>query len=87
MKVWNTVPWQSCWNEMMKCRFSVVVEKESDGYFSFYPELQGCYSGRCLRNLENIRDAICLQVKDRLECGEEIVQLESISLTSLEVAV
>ncbi len=25
-------------------RFSVVVEKDVDGYFAFCPELQGCYA-------------------------------------------
>jgi len=37
--------------------------------------------------LDNIRDAIRLHVVDRIEAGEEILQPESISLTSLEVAV
>jgi predicted RNase H-like HicB family nuclease len=37
--------------------------------------------------LENIRDAIRLHVEDRIEAGEEIPQAESVSLTSLEVAV
>jgi predicted RNase H-like HicB family nuclease len=37
--------------------------------------------------LENARDAIRLHVEDRLESGEEIPQAESVSLTSLEVAV
>ncbi len=36
---------------------------------------------------DNIRDAIRLHVEDRIEAGEEILQPESISLTSLEVAV
>jgi hypothetical protein len=25
-------------------RFSVVIEKDKDGYFAFAPELQGCYT-------------------------------------------
>ncbi len=25
-------------------RFSVVIEKDRDGYFAFSPELQGCYA-------------------------------------------
>ncbi len=37
--------------------------------------------------LENIKDAIRLHVEDRLKSGEEIPQPESVSLTSLEVAV
>ena len=69
-------------------KFSVVIEKDKDGYFVFCPELQGCYTqGDTYEDaLENIRDAIRLHVKDRIE-GEEIPQPESVSLTSLEVAV
>ena len=70
-------------------RFSVVIEKDKDGYFAFTPELQGCYSqGDTYEEaMENIRDAIVLHIGDRLESGEEIPQPESVSLTSLEVAV
>ncbi|MDD4651838.1 MAG: type II toxin-antitoxin system HicB family antitoxin [Methanothrix sp.] len=69
--------------------FSVVIEKDKDGYFAFAPELQGCYTqGETYEKaIENIRDAIRLHVEDRLDGGEEIPQAESISLTSLEVAV
>ncbi len=70
-------------------RFSVVIEKDNEGYFAFCPELQGCYTqGSTYEEvLENIKDAIRLHVEDRIESGEEISQAESISLTSLEVAV
>ena len=68
---------------------SVVIERDPGGYFSFCPELQGCYTqGNTFEEaLENIRDAIRLHVIDRLESGEEVPQAEEISLTSLEVAV
>ena len=74
---------------MKKFHFSVVIEKDSDGYFALCPELQGCYTqGTTYEDaLENIKDAIRLHVEDRLETGEEIPQPESVSLTSLEVAV
>jgi predicted RNase H-like HicB family nuclease len=74
---------------MNKYRFSVVVEKDQDGYFAFCPELQGCYTQGATYEeaLDNIRDAIRLHVEDRIEAGEEIRQAESVSLTSLEVAV
>jgi predicted RNase H-like HicB family nuclease len=70
-------------------RFLVVIEKDKDGYFAFTPELQGCYSqgDTYEETLENIRDAIRLHVEDRLDGGEEVPQPESVSLTSLEVAV
>jgi predicted RNase H-like HicB family nuclease len=53
------------------------------------PELQGCYTQGTSHEeaLENIKDAIRLHVEDRIEAGEDIPQAESVSLTSLEVAV
>ena len=74
---------------MKTYRFSVVIEKDEDGYFALCPELQGCYTqGKTYDEaLENIRDAIRLHVDDRLGSGEEIPQPESVSLTSLDVAV
>ena len=70
-------------------RFSVIIEKDDEGYFAICPELQGCYTqGETYEEvIENIKDAITLHVNDRLECGEEITQNKYISLTSLEVAV
>ncbi len=74
---------------MEKYCFSVVIEKDVDGYFAFCPQLQGCYTqGDSYEEvMENVRDAITLHVEDRLACGEHISQPESVSLTSLEVAV
>ena len=73
---------------MKNYRFSVVIEKDENGYFALCPDLQGCYTqGETYEEvLENIKDAIHLHVEDRLELGEEISQPESVSLTSLEVA-
>ena len=70
-------------------RFSVVVERDQDGYFAFCPELQGCYTqGDTYEEvLANIKDAIRLHVEDRLEAEEEVSQANMVSLTSLEVAV
>lgn len=69
-------------------KFSVVVEKDDDGYFASCPELQGCYTqgDTYEETLENMKDAIRLHVEDRLQANEEIPQAESISLTSMEVA-
>jgi predicted RNase H-like HicB family nuclease len=74
---------------MRKYRFSVVIEKDQEGYYAFCPELQGCCTqGDTYEEiLDNIKDAIHLHVIDRLENGEEISQIDSISLTSLDVAV
>ncbi len=70
-------------------KFSVVVEKDRDGYFASCPELQGCYTqGDSYEEvMENIKDAIKLHVEDRIESGEDIQQSESVSLTLMEVSV
>ena len=72
-----------------KFRLSVIVEKDKDGYFALTPELQGCYSqGDTYEEvMENIKDTIRLHLEDRLESEESIPEIESISLTSLEVDV
>jgi len=74
---------------MRTYQFSVVVERDQNGYVAFCPGLQGCYTqGETYEEaLEYIKDAIRLHVADRIESGEEIPQPESVSLTSLEVAV
>lgn len=63
---------------MQNCRFSVVIERDKEGYFAFCFELQGCYTQRDSYEevSENIRDAIRLHVQDRL--WEEIPQFDSI---------
>lgn len=74
---------------MKRYKVSVVIEKDEDGYFAFSPELQGCYAqGDSYEEvLENIKDVIRLHLEDRLESDEAIPEIESISLTSLEVEV
>ena len=68
---------------MKNYRFSVIVEKDEDGCFAFCNELQGCYTqGETYEEtIENIKDAIALHVKDRIESGEEISQPRAVSLT------
>jgi predicted RNase H-like HicB family nuclease len=74
---------------MESYRFSVIVEKDKDGYYAYAPDLQGCYSqGDSYEEvMENIRDAIRLHVEDLVGSGEKIDVPDSVSLTSLEVAV
>jgi predicted RNase H-like HicB family nuclease len=74
---------------MKNYRFSVIIEKDKDGYYAFVPDLQGCYSqGDSFEDaIENIRDAIRLHIEDRVGSGESIDVPDSVSLTSLEVAV
>jgi predicted RNase H-like HicB family nuclease len=74
---------------MTQYKFSVVIEKDKDGYTAFCPELQGCYTqGDTYEEiLENIKDAITLHVEDRLSSGDDIPQYDSVSLTYMEIAV
>lgn len=70
-------------------QFAAVIEKDKDGYYAFCPELQGCYtSGESYEEARaNLADAIRLHIEARLADGEEIPLLESVSLTTVEVAV
>jgi predicted RNase H-like HicB family nuclease len=74
---------------MKTYRFSVVIEKDNEGYYAFCPELQGCYTqGETYEEvLDNIKDAMRLHVEDRVENGENIQQVDSVILTSLELAI
>jgi predicted RNase H-like HicB family nuclease len=76
-------------NTMSIYKFSVVVERDSNGYCALCPELQGCYTqGDTYEEvMENIKDAIRLHIEDRIESDEDIPQAESVSLTLMEVAV
>jgi predicted RNase H-like HicB family nuclease len=70
-------------------KFSIVIEKDRHGYYAFCPELQGCYSqGDTYEEvMANMKDAIRLHVEDRIEDGEQIPQIENISLTLMDIAV
>lgn len=74
---------------MTNYRFSVIVEKDDDGYFASCNELQGCYTqGDTYEEvIDNIKDAISLHVEDRVESGEDIRQPQNVSLTMMELAV
>jgi predicted RNase H-like HicB family nuclease len=74
---------------MRHYHFSIRIEKHAEGYAAFCSELQGCYAqGKTYEAaLAAIRDAVRLHVEDRLAEGEEIPQAESVSLTSLDIAV
>ena len=74
---------------MLHFRFSVVIEKDEEGYTAFCPELQGCYTqGETYEEvLDNIRDAIHLQIDDRTKSGEKIPQARLIYLTTVDVSV
>lgn len=72
---------------MKKITLPVVIEKDEEGYFAYCPSLQGCYSQADSYEeiIENIKDAISLHIEDCIANGEELPQIEHISLTSVEV--
>lgn len=74
---------------MKRYNFSVVIERDKDGYFALCPELQGCYTqGETYEEaVTNIKDAIKLHLQDRLVGKERIPEVESISLSTVDVAV
>ncbi len=70
--------------------FSIVVEKDSDGYFAECRELQGCYAqGTTYEEaVKNIKEVIELHIEDRVERGDlRITPPEQISLTTFSLAV
>jgi predicted RNase H-like HicB family nuclease len=73
----------------MKYRFSVIIEKDKNGYFAFCPELQGCYTqGDTYEEIfENIKDVMKLHIEDRRERKENISHPEMINLTSVEITI
>ena len=58
----------------MKKSVKIVVEKASDGFTAYIPELPGCITfGNSLDEIkENIKEAIALQLDGMKEDGEEI---------------
>ena len=73
---------------MKNYRFTIVVEKDPEGYFVFCPELQGCYSEGATYEeaLDNIRDAIKLHLEDRRAEKEEVPIADSVSLATIDIA-
>lgn len=58
----------------MKKSVKIIVEKASDGFTAYVPELPGCVTfGNSLDEIkENIREAITLQLDGMKEDGEEV---------------
>lgn len=58
----------------MKKSVTIIVEKASDGFSAYVPELPGCITfGNSLDEIkENIREAITLQLEGMKEDGEEV---------------
>lgn len=69
--------------------FTIVVEKDEDGYMAYCPQLQGCYAqGDSYEEvMVNIEDAIKLHVEDRKAEKEKWNSPFNINVTSLELSV
>lgn len=66
--------------------FSIIVEKDRDGYFAECRELQGCYAqGETYEEaMENIKEVIELHVEDRIAHNDltpSVLDQNQISLT------
>ncbi len=74
---------------MEKYKISVVIEKDENGYFAFCPSIQGCYTqGDTYEEvLENVKDAIKLNIEEMLAEGKEVNFPEVINLASVEIAI
>lgn len=74
---------------MQILRFSVVIEKDADGYVAFVPDLPGCYTqGDTYEEVVlQIRDAIRLHIEDRMSRDEQIPEPELVSFTTVEIPV
>jgi predicted RNase H-like HicB family nuclease len=74
---------------MQHLTLPIIVESDQDGYFVTCPAFQGCYSqGETYEEaIANIKDAIRLHIEDRLADSEEIPQVASVSLSTVETAV
>ncbi len=80
----------TCYSFLMKqYHFPIVIEKDSDGYFAFCPQLQGCYSqGETYEEArKNIQDAIRLHIEDRLAEREEVPSEQFVSLSTVDITV
>jgi predicted RNase H-like HicB family nuclease len=72
--------------------FSIIVEKDKDGYFAECRELQGCYTqGKTYEEvMKNIREVIELHMEDRIERGDFVAPSSGqsdVSLTTFSLAV
>ncbi len=74
---------------MKHYHFSIIIEKDKNGFFVSCPELQGCYSqGDTYEEaIENVKDAIKLHLEDRFVDKEELPEAKSVSLSTVDITV
>lgn len=72
--------------------FSIIIEKDNDGYFAECRELQGCYTqGKTYEEvIKNIKEVIELHVQDRKKHGDLTHASENqsdVSLTTFSLSI
>jgi len=72
--------------------FSIIVEKDNNGYFAECRELQGCYTqGKTYEEaIKNIKEVIELHIEDREERGDFDIESENqnnVSLTTFSLSI
>lgn len=72
---------------MKNYNLPVIIEQDTNGYFAFCPDLQGCYSQGDTYDevLANIKDAITLHIQDHLAESEELPETKSVSLSTIHI--
>ncbi len=72
-----------------KTLFTIIIEKDEDGYIAYCPQLQGCYTqGDSYEEvILSIEDAIKLHTEDRKAENESWSTPMTINVTSLELSV
>jgi predicted RNase H-like HicB family nuclease len=73
----------------MAYRLTAVIEKDSDGYYAYCPELEGCQSqGETLEEAQaNIQQAIELYLETLSEVEREGLLQREVTTMTLEVQV
>lgn len=70
--------------------FTVVVEKDEDGYFAYAPQLQGCHTqgDTYEETMANIQEAMQAYLESMMKHGEEIPTEKDtmISLNKVELS-
>jgi predicted RNase H-like HicB family nuclease len=72
---------------MRRYTFSVLVEREAEGFIASCPALPGCYATGRSRGevMRAIRGAIRIHIEDRMGDNESVPQTEPVSFSRLEV--
>jgi len=69
-------------------KISIIIEKDTDGYYAYCPELQGCFSqGDSFEEVnENIKEAIQLYLETLTTRETQQILSKEIYTTSFEVS-